>query len=237
MPASARSTWRCASGPGSSTSATWARSRPAARGAVAFLQRLLSNDVADPRARRAVLRPVQRQGGVLDVLFTYRLAPDRFLTVTNADNHDSDLAWFERHARDSTSPSSTACATSRCSPSRARRRARSSAARRRRASRGPRHPCTRPVAASRDVPVCGTGYRARPGSSARPPGARPTEWYARRPQRREAHRPRRARHPPPGGLLPPLRQRHGRGPPTRSRPASAGACKEDTEFTGADAGA
>jgi aminomethyltransferase len=37
-------------------------------------------------------------GGVLDDLFTYRLAPDRFLTVTNAANHDKDLAWFQSHA-------------------------------------------------------------------------------------------------------------------------------------------
>ena len=36
---------------------------------------------------------------MLDDLFTYRLAPDRFLTVTNASNHEKDLAWFQRHAR------------------------------------------------------------------------------------------------------------------------------------------
>ena len=33
-------------------------------------------------------------GGVLDDLFTYRLADDRYLTVTNAANHEQDLAWF-----------------------------------------------------------------------------------------------------------------------------------------------
>jgi aminomethyltransferase len=38
-------------------------------------------------------------GGVLDDLFSYRLGPDRFLTVTNAANHDRDRAWFERHAQ------------------------------------------------------------------------------------------------------------------------------------------
>ena len=37
-------------------------------------------------------------GGVLDDLFTYRLGPDRFLTVTNAANHERDLAWFSAHA-------------------------------------------------------------------------------------------------------------------------------------------
>ena len=68
-------------------------------GAEALLQRLLSNDVskiAERGAQYSVL--CNEQGGVLDDLFTYRLGPDRFLTVTNASNHDSDRAWFERHA-------------------------------------------------------------------------------------------------------------------------------------------
>ena len=38
------------------------------------------------------------QGGVLDDLFTYRLAGDHYLTVTNASNHEKDLAWFRRQA-------------------------------------------------------------------------------------------------------------------------------------------
>ncbi|HEV3001761.1 MAG TPA: glycine cleavage system aminomethyltransferase GcvT [Solirubrobacteraceae bacterium] len=70
-------------------------------GAEALLQRLLSNDVAkmaDGGAQYSVL--CREDGGVLDDLFTYRLAPDRFLTVTNASNHDRDLAWFQRHARE-----------------------------------------------------------------------------------------------------------------------------------------
>src|SRR3954466_15016672 len=68
-------------------------------GAEAFLQRILSNDVAkiaDDGAQYSVLtRP---DGGVLDDLFTYRLGPERFLTVTNASNHEKDLAWFQQHA-------------------------------------------------------------------------------------------------------------------------------------------
>jgi aminomethyltransferase len=40
----------------------------------------------------------REDGGVLDDLFTYRLAPERFLTVTNASNHERDLAWFRRQA-------------------------------------------------------------------------------------------------------------------------------------------
>jgi aminomethyltransferase len=35
---------------------------------------------------------------VLDDLFTYRLADCHFLTVTNAANHERDLAWFRCHA-------------------------------------------------------------------------------------------------------------------------------------------
>jgi len=66
--------------------------------AEAFLQRVLSNDVtklADGGAQYSVL--CQDDGGVLDDLFSYRLG-ERFLTVTNASNHESDLAWFRRHA-------------------------------------------------------------------------------------------------------------------------------------------
>src|SRR3954449_5595713 len=69
--------------------------------AEAFLQRILSNDVAriaPDGAQYSVL--TKPDGGVLDDLFTYRLGPDRFLTVTNASNHAKDLAWFQRHARE-----------------------------------------------------------------------------------------------------------------------------------------
>jgi aminomethyltransferase len=65
----------------------------------ALLQRLLSNDVeklAVGGAQYSVL--CREDGGVLDDLFTYRTAPDRFLTVTNASNHDKDLAWLQAHA-------------------------------------------------------------------------------------------------------------------------------------------
>jgi aminomethyltransferase len=66
--------------------------------AEAFLQRVLSNDVAKIAERGAQYSVLCREdGGVLDDLFTYRLAPDRFLTVTNAANHERDLAWIRRH--------------------------------------------------------------------------------------------------------------------------------------------
>jgi glycine cleavage system T protein (aminomethyltransferase) len=65
-----------------------------------FLQRILSNDVARIAERGAQYSVLCRDdGGVLDDLFTYRLGAERYLTVTNASNHEKDLAWFREHAR------------------------------------------------------------------------------------------------------------------------------------------
>jgi aminomethyltransferase len=67
--------------------------------ALDLLQRLLSNDVSKIPIGGAQYSVLCREdGGVLDDLFTYRLSPDRFLTVTNAANHDKDLTWFHAHA-------------------------------------------------------------------------------------------------------------------------------------------
>ena len=66
-----------------------------------FLQRVLSNDVTQVAERGAQYSVLCREdGGVLDDLFTYRLGDGRFLTVTNASNHEKDLAWFLDHAGD-----------------------------------------------------------------------------------------------------------------------------------------
>ncbi|HTX31669.1 MAG TPA: glycine cleavage system aminomethyltransferase GcvT [Solirubrobacteraceae bacterium] len=69
--------------------------------AFAFLQRMLSNDLRrlpEGGAQYSVL--CREDGGVLDDLFTYRLAECEFLTVTNAANHEKDLAWLQSHAAD-----------------------------------------------------------------------------------------------------------------------------------------
>jgi glycine cleavage system T protein (aminomethyltransferase) len=69
--------------------------------ALAFLQRMLSNDLRrlpEGGAQYSVL--CREDGGVLDDLFTYRLAECEFLTVTNAANHGKDLAWLQAHAGD-----------------------------------------------------------------------------------------------------------------------------------------
>jgi aminomethyltransferase len=63
-----------------------------------LLQLLLSNDVSKIEVGGAQYSCLcQRDGGVLDDLFTYRLGDDRYLTVTNAANHDLDLEWFQAH--------------------------------------------------------------------------------------------------------------------------------------------
>jgi aminomethyltransferase len=70
-------------------------------GALELLQRLLSNDVAKIAPDGAQYSVLCREdGGVLDDLFTYRLDAARYLTVTNASNHERDLAWLTRHAQD-----------------------------------------------------------------------------------------------------------------------------------------
>jgi aminomethyltransferase len=68
-------------------------------GAADLLQRLLSNDVSKLEIGGAQYSVLCREdGGVLDDLFTYRLDDDRYLTVTNASNHERDFAWFQEHA-------------------------------------------------------------------------------------------------------------------------------------------
>ncbi|HEY8639876.1 MAG TPA: glycine cleavage system aminomethyltransferase GcvT, partial [Solirubrobacterales bacterium] len=69
-------------------------------GALAFLQHLLSNDVAAIEIGGAQYSCLtNEQGGVIDDLFTYRLGDDRYLTVTNAANHGTDLEWLGRHTQ------------------------------------------------------------------------------------------------------------------------------------------
>ncbi len=67
--------------------------------ALELLQRLLSNDVSKLEVGGAQYSCLcQEDGGTLDDLFTYRLGDDHYLTVTNASNHQRDLAWFRTHA-------------------------------------------------------------------------------------------------------------------------------------------
>jgi aminomethyltransferase len=69
-------------------------------GALSFLQGILSNDVSAIEIGGAQYSCLTNQsGGVIDDLFTYRLGDDRYLTVTNAANHETDLLWFGSHSQ------------------------------------------------------------------------------------------------------------------------------------------
>jgi aminomethyltransferase len=69
--------------------------------AAEFLRHLLSNDlgkVGPGGAQYALL--CREDGGVLDDLFTYWLEDERFLTVVNASNAETDFDWIARQARE-----------------------------------------------------------------------------------------------------------------------------------------
>ncbi len=70
-------------------------------GALACLQRLLSNDVSKVEvggAQYSLL--LNEDAGVIDDLFAYRLGGDRYLIISNAGNHAVDLVQFGKVARD-----------------------------------------------------------------------------------------------------------------------------------------
>jgi aminomethyltransferase len=70
-------------------------------GALAFLQRVLSNDVSKIEIGGAQYSCLcNEHGGVIDDLFAYRLGGDRYLIVTNSANHSTDLAWLGRWSHD-----------------------------------------------------------------------------------------------------------------------------------------
>ena len=179
-----------------------------------------SSKIAVGGAQYSVL--CREDGGVLDDLFTYRLGarplPDghqrrqpREATSPGSSEHAGGLRRR---------PSTTRSTATRCSPSRARARARS-------CRRSP----TAPLPAAHDRRAARAGRRTRRSSAARATPARtassccstPTTrravWDALVAPRRRARRPGRARHAAPRGLLPPLRQRpHGGARPDRGRP-------------------
>lgn len=70
-------------------------------GSLRFLQRLVSNDVsriAVGGAQYSLL--LNEEAGVIDDLFVYRLGSDRYLVITNAGNHETDLVQFGLVARE-----------------------------------------------------------------------------------------------------------------------------------------
>ncbi len=67
--------------------------------ATRFVQRMLSNEVRRlPEGGSQYSLLCREDGGVLDDLFTYRLAECEYLIITNAANHGKDLAWLKAHS-------------------------------------------------------------------------------------------------------------------------------------------
>jgi aminomethyltransferase len=200
-----------------------------------LLQRLLSNDVRripEGGAQYALL--CGEDGGILDDVFTYRLADDHFLTVTNASNHEKDLAWFRRHAADFDAD------VRDCIDEWAMLAVQGPAARDRVASLTdgrlpPRMHCCQRTVAGVPMLVAGTGYTGEDGvelllaPDGAPPvwdalvaaGAQPTGLGARDTLRLEA-----------------CFHLYGNDMDETRNPVEAGlgwACREDTGFIGADA--
>ena len=68
--------------------------------ATAFLRRLFANDVARLKEPGKALYScmLNAEGGVIDDLITYFLAPDRYRVIVNAATRDKDLAWIAGQA-------------------------------------------------------------------------------------------------------------------------------------------
>jgi aminomethyltransferase len=147
--------------------------------ALAFLQRVLSNDVRripEGGAQYSVM--CRDDGGVLDDLFTYRLAECHFLTVTNAANHDRDMSWLVEHANgfdvDVIDKHSAYAMLAVQGPS-ARTLVRSLSD----GSLPPRMHCCQRLIAGAPMLVCGTGYTGEDGVELLlDPVAAPAVWDA-----------------------------------------------------------
>jgi aminomethyltransferase len=80
-------------------------------GAVAYANRLVTNEAAALPDGKVVYSPMCREdGGILDDLLVYALGLDRLLVV-NAANFDKDLAWVREHAPEGVSVADENAAT------------------------------------------------------------------------------------------------------------------------------
>ena len=199
------------------------------------LQRLVSNDVRRiPEGGAQYSLLCNEAGGVLDDLFTYRLGESTFLTITNAANHASDLAWMREHGQEfdaDVHDCQAAFAMLAVQGPRARALVRSLAD----GGLPPRMHCCERTVAGVPLLVCGTGYTGEDGvellcdpdqatplwSALIEAGARPAGLAARDTLRLEA-----------------CFHLYGNDLDQDHDPIGAGlgwACKEETGFIGSDA--
>ena len=68
-------------------------------GALATLQRVMTNDVSRIGDGRALYSPMcLPSGGIVDDVIVYRRAADRYLVIPNAANISKDVEWLREHA-------------------------------------------------------------------------------------------------------------------------------------------
>jgi aminomethyltransferase len=69
-------------------------------GAAEFLRHLLANDIARLKEQGKALYScmLNPDGGVIDDLITYYLAPDRYRMIVNASTREKDVAWISQQA-------------------------------------------------------------------------------------------------------------------------------------------
>jgi aminomethyltransferase len=68
-------------------------------GALEFLNRTLTNDIRKLAPGQGQYTLMCREdGGVIDDLYAYRLAPDAFFLIINASRIDTDVAWLQAQA-------------------------------------------------------------------------------------------------------------------------------------------
>lgn len=73
--------------------------RVSGKGAMDFLNRLLTNDVRKlPAGGGQYTLMCNERGGVIDDLYAYRLADEEYLLVINASRIDPDFDWMRKHA-------------------------------------------------------------------------------------------------------------------------------------------
>lgn len=68
------------------------------KGALAFLQKMLTNDVAGLKEGQIKYSPVcYPDGGTVDDILVYCFHGEKYLLVVNAGNAEKDFAWFSEH--------------------------------------------------------------------------------------------------------------------------------------------
>src|SRR5436305_7879945 len=66
-------------------------------GVQAYLEHLVTNDVAVPNGHAVYTLMCNEQGGIIDDLIVYRVADDHYNVVVNASNREKDVAWMRQH--------------------------------------------------------------------------------------------------------------------------------------------